>query len=126
MIEEEWRDIPGYEGEYQISNFGRVKSLERYVRHNYGGLKKVTERILRLNEKHNGYYGVYLKGKVISVHRLVAAAFVSKEDESLDLVEHLDHNKKNNHFSNLIWSNQKRNVQRSVRDGIWNNQHTKK
>lgn len=107
MEKEEWKDVKGYEGYYQISNFGRVKSLSKKVWN--GSVWWTTkERILRsrTSKDKTGYASVQLckdslkNGK--NIHRLVAEAFVQTEDFSL-YVNHKDENKLNNHYLNLEW-----------------------
>lgn len=107
-----WRNVVGYEGLYQVSNFGRVKSLVRVDR--FG--RRVPERILKPAKDKDGYLLVALwkdgKGKTSKVHRLVAEAFPDLVDwiekvkgkpfEEL-VVNHKDQNKQNNHVSNLEW-----------------------
>ena len=95
---EEWKDIKGYEGLYQISNKGRVKSL--------GNNKTRKEKILKENKNTDGYSEVTLckngKCKKYRVHRLVAEAFIPTSDKSL-CVNHKDENKSNNCVENLEW-----------------------
>lgn len=102
-MKEEWRDVEGYEGLYQVSNYGRVKSLERYV---------VKERILRPGNV-NGYMAVNLyseNGKNREyIHRLVAKAFIDNPN-NLPYVNHRDENKANNYAENLEWCTPKYNV----------------
>ena len=97
-----WRDIDGYNGMYQISNKGRVKSL-------YNG----SERILKLWDNGRGYLRVYLTkentSKYIRVHRLVARAFIPNP-HNLPEVNHKDENKKNNYVENLEWCDRRYNV----------------
>ena len=95
-IEELWKDIPGYEGLYQVSNYGRIKSFK---------LKK--ERILKLRQSRCGYLLVVLynfehQSKCYSVHRLVAQCFVKNPNNKLT-VNHKDENKLNNNANNLEW-----------------------
>ena len=102
---EEWKDIKGYEGIYQISNKGRVKSL------NYRHTGK--EGILSLN-KRNGYFFIWLykkgeKRKPFDIHRLVAEHFILNPD-NLPVVNHKDENKLNNNVENLEWCTQEYNV----------------
>lgn len=101
---EEWRDIEGYEGLYQVSNKGNVKSL------NYRRSGK--EKKLR-PEKLNGYLLVCLskdkKHKGFLVHRLVAKYFLENPD-NLPVVNHKDENKENNSSENLEWCTQRYNV----------------
>lgn len=95
---EEWKDIKGYEGLYQVSTLGRIRSF-----HEYGGVK---ERILHLKICKNGYVSVALAkdGKYTYplIHRLVAQAFVPNPDNK-PVVNHKDENKANNHADNLEW-----------------------
>ena len=105
MTEEKeiWKDIKGFEGKYQVSNLGNVKSL------NYNRTKK--ERILT-PKKRSGYLIVTLSKKGIHkdflIHRLVAQAFIEKP-ENLPEVNHIDENKLNNRVENLEWCDRKYN-----------------
>ena len=91
-----WKDIEGFEGLYQVSNMGNVKSL------NYNHTGK--ERIMKPQKSSNGYLQVKLwkdgKAKRYLVHRLVANAFLDNSD-NLPEVNHKDENKENNHVDNL-------------------------
>ena len=101
---EEWRDIRGYEGLYQISNLGRVKSL----RDNHG---KYREKILNPSNR-KGYLIVSLcrKGRKreFKVHRLVALHFIDNPN-NYSQVNHKDENKENNRVDNLEWCTPKYN-----------------
>ena len=102
MNEEIWKDIIGYEGLYQVSNLGRVKSLERYNRRNI----KIPEKILVGCVNYKGYHKVLLckdgRQKQYSVHRLVMNAFVPNPN-NYPVVNHKDENKLNNNVDNLEW-----------------------
>lgn len=106
---EEWKDIKGYEGLYQVSNQGRVKSLEKTYNVGYGGEKHQKERILIPTEVGNGYLHVTLckngGKKYKRVHRLVAEAFIPNPNK-YDVVNHKDENQKNNNVDNLEWCTQ--------------------
>jgi hypothetical protein len=108
---EEWRDIKGYEGLYQVSNLGRVKSLSRTIERSKYGSIFVSEKILSTNST-KGYLYVSLckcgKQKRVRVHRLVAEAFIPNQD-NLPEVNHKDENKENNAVSNLEWCTNKYN-----------------
>lgn len=105
---EEWRDIKGYEGLYQVSNLGRVKSLARKTNNQYG--KK--ERLMTQKLDKDGYkrVGLNKNGKQIyyGVHRLVAQAFISNPN-NYPQINHKDENKSNNKVDNLEWCDGKYN-----------------
>lgn len=91
---EEWRDIKSYEGLYQVSNLGRIKSL------NYRRSGK--EGILRSSINSKGYLTVSLGNKTFSVHQLVAESFLNHTiDKYTMVVNHIDGNKLNNNINNL-------------------------
>lgn len=104
---EQWLPIEGYE-DYEVSNYGRVKSLERI---NSLG-RTVKERILKPSTNEGGYKQVKLcnggKEKTFKVHRLVAMAFIPNSN-SLPQVNHMDENPSNNHVDNLEWCTAKYN-----------------
>lgn len=96
---EVWKDIEGYEGLYQVSNLGRVRSL------NYNHTDK--EEILKPCFNHNGYLRVGLckngKRKPYRVHRLVGDAFVPGRTKEKCFINHIDKNRANNRADNLEW-----------------------
>lgn len=114
---ENWKDVAGYEGLYQVSNLGRVKSLERVVINNkYGGKRIVQESIVQATDNGHGYKIVGLhrerKRKNFYVHRLVASAFAPNPDR-LTYINHIDYDRGNNNADNLEWCTQKQNTQYS-------------
>lgn len=105
-MNEIWKCITGYESMYQISNFGRVKSIERTCKTKGGGLRPISEKILNLPYDKDGYRTAYLSkdSNTIThkVHRLVAIAFIENKHNKPQ-VNHIDGNKSNNHVDNLEW-----------------------
>lgn len=108
-MSENWKDIEGYEGLYQVSDKGRVRSLPRTVVFDRNGSKIVKIYkgcVLKQELKKNGYMSVGLHncGKVVkkNVHRLVAMAFCDGYEKGLQ-INHKDENKTNNVPSNLEW-----------------------
>lgn len=102
-----WKDVAGYEGRYQVSNLGRVRSLDRSCINRKGERRSIEGRILRQSPNSSGYmqvslFGPDFKSKPFRVHRLVAMAFVDGYAEDL-VVNHKDENKKNNQWDNLEW-----------------------
>lgn len=112
MIEEVWKDVVGYEGYYQVSNLGKVKSVDRYVATvgNPSGKRLIKGKILsqakRTIRHEPGYCFVGLSKNNITttfaVHRLVAQAFIPNPG-NLPCVNHKDENKFNNNVNNLEW-----------------------
>jgi len=102
---EVWKDIPDFKGFYQISNLGRVKSLDRYA-WNGKVYHKVKSRILKNILSGNGYYQVFLHkhGDIVNrrIHQLVAISFLSHDITNHKLVvDHINFNKLDNKVSNL-------------------------
>lgn len=111
-MEEVWKDVDGYEGYYQVSNLGRVRSLERIVKRGSNSLRIAGKiKVQRINS--NGYMRVFLNKEGVSklalVHRLVAAAFVENPN-SYGYVDHIDSDRLNNCASNLAWCTQGDNI----------------
>ena len=98
-----WKDIIGFEGLYQISDYGNVKSCRRYVNSKFGK-RVVNEKLLSLGRDKDGYLMAILCQdgikKTVKIHRLVADAFIDKS-EGKNIVNHIDSNKSNNILSNL-------------------------
>lgn len=117
-----WKDIKGFEGHYQVSNIGRVRSLDRVIIGKNGYTRKCKSKILTQRKTSGGgwYYniGMSLCGKSYSkdVHRLVAETFIDRVDGK-NYVNHIDNNPINNHVDNLEWCTQKENVNHCVQQG---------
>lgn len=108
-MKEIWKDIEGYEGIYQVSNTGKVRSLDRKV---WNYTKK--GRILKMHNNGHGYYNVSLHSKEknekhVYIHILVAKAFIPNPN-NYEQVNHKDFNKLNNCVDNLEWVSRKQNV----------------
>ena len=112
-----WKDIEGYEGLYQVSNLGRIRSTEHIDR--LGRLKPSTIR--KVHDNGRGYLKVLLKEnskqKNFLVHRLVAIAFLEKP-QNKDYINHKDGNKQNNRVDNLEWCNRSENMKHSYSLGL--------
>lgn len=105
-MQEEWRDIAGYEGLYQVSNLGRVRSLDRRVKHNSLGSIFCRGCLMRPCNNRYGYPTVNLSKdggkKRFTIHRLVAQAFIPNPN-NLPEINHKDEGRTNNHVDNLEW-----------------------
>ena len=109
MTEEIWRPIVGYEGLYEVSSYGRVRSLDKYDSRN----RFRKGRILTLYTEIGGYLRAHLssngKAKHHSVHRLVAESFIPNPD-NLPEINHRDEDKTNNRVDNLEFCDRKYNI----------------
>ena len=126
-LEEEWRDILGYEGLYQVSNLGNVRSLDRIITQNNTQWGKSMERrikgqLLTPTDNGNGYKivglrreynGLYVK-KNHYVHRLVAEAFLGCVGQD-KVINHIDYDTSNNKASNLEITTQAKNIKYSAK-----------
>ncbi|MGH1436583.1 MAG: NUMOD4 domain-containing protein [Lewinella sp.] len=109
MMSCDWKDVKGYEGKYQVSSDGQVKSLDRLIGHYSGYKRKHRGRLLRPGGSINHYLTVSLDRKTHRIHRLVAEAFIPNPAQK-STVNHRDFNKWNNHVSNLEWVTVQENV----------------
>lgn len=114
LLNEEFRDIDGYEGLYQVSNYGRVKSLERYVEKEYRNNRKHKERILSQSKTRDYYYVKLQKNKNkynVGVHRLMAKAFIPNPN-NLPEIDHIKPIKDGgiNTIENLRWCTHEENM----------------
>lgn len=122
---EVWRPICGYEGLYEVSNLGRVRSLPRWVHYSAGYDRWNDGRILKpaksSRRKNCDYYRVSLsktnEAKNYFVHRLVAECFVPRK-AGCDFVNHIDGDKHNNKADNLEWTTPKGNKLHAVYTGL--------
>ena len=123
IVEELWKDVVGYEGLYQCSNIGRVRSLDKVIHtNNQHGVcsKERSGKILKQYKQKTGYYYVKLYGcrqKTVVVHRIVALSFILNPENKAE-VNHIDGNKLNNKISNLEWSTRSENQKHAFATGL--------
>ena len=118
-MQEIWKDIENYEGCYQVSNLGNVRSLTRKV-HTFNGWRITKGQLLKPLKSNRNYYRVCLKShqknKYISIHRLVATTFIPNPN-NYPVVNHIDGNTTNNKVDNLEWCTQSHNIKEAYRVG---------
>ena len=105
-----WRDIDGFEGRYQISSEGRIKSVDVYTIDTIGRRQLHRGKFLKVRYDKDGYKKISLyDGKSYSIHRLVAQAFIPNPN-NYPIINHKDENKQNNCVENLEWCTYKYNA----------------
>lgn len=108
-MKEIWKDVVGWEGLYQVSNIGRVKSIPRVVKRKVKGDRFFPSKVLTLRYDKDGYSIVHLRdvstnrNKMAKVHRLVADAFIPKTDLFRDSIDHINGKRDDNTVDNLRW-----------------------
>lgn len=118
LQKEVWKDVSGYEGLYQVSNFGNIRSLDRRVVNHRNGSTRIAKGVnITPFDNGNGYLVVGLrkngKRKNYYVHRIVADTFLDNPKEC-EYINHIDYNTKNNNVTNIEWCTQKDNVLHSI------------
>lgn len=124
-MQEAWKPVVGFEGIYEVSNFGKVQSLDRMVRHvsksGRVGERLFPGRVLKLVDHTHGYKSAVLcdspKRSALLIHRVVAEAFIPNPD-NLPWINHKDANKSNNRVDNLEWCTPSDNMQHAMKLGL--------
>ena len=118
---EEWKDLVGWEGLYQVSSLGQIKSLAHRIIRSNGWTQTFRERILTQTPEKDGYLQVTLclnsEYTTYKVHRLVAQHFIGNPFDKPD-VNHKDLNKANNEAGNLEWTTKKQNILHALTMGV--------
>lgn len=127
--DEIWKPVDGYEGIYEVSNIGRVKSLPKtIIIKQPKAIRIFQSRLFKKSVNRYGYIIVSLhlnlKIKQFKVHRLVAKAFIPNPDNK-PYVNHIDGDKQNNHVTNLEWCTAQENSIHAVRNGLLRNSSLK-
>lgn len=123
MADEIWMPIRGYEGLYEVSSLGRIKSLERPVyRKSDGSFIRMTPEIIRTPNIMAGYHCICLiknaQHKVFRIHRIVLETFAGDAPTSEHQVNHIDGNKANNSIGNLEWVTPMENTRHAIETGL--------
>ena len=121
MDNEVWKDVKGYEGYYQVSNLGNVRSLDRIILCKNGSERFTVGKSLKPQMDYQGYLRVGLnfcgKFKTHRVHRLVALNFLD-EKENKDQVNHVNGVKNDNRVTNLEWVTGSENIKHAIKTGL--------
>jgi len=111
--EEQWLWVVGYEGAYEVSTYGRVRSVDR--EDSIG--RKLTGMVMKQTINDDGYHQIVLslegKSRTFKVHRLVGIAFIPNPEGKPE-INHIDEDKSNNYLYNLEWNTRQENVQHSI------------
>lgn len=104
---EDWKDIPGYEGEYQASTRGRIRRLEHVKK---GSGRRSSAKIITASRISDGHYQVGLHGRRFLVHYLVLLTFVGPRPADKPHIRHLDDNPANNRLDNIVYGTAQENA----------------
>lgn len=116
-MDEIWKEIPGYEGYFEVSNLGNFRSLDRIIKYKSNGLRKYPGKLLKVEQMLDGYQRIVLTKESIKkrymCHRLVALTFIDNPN-NLPQINHKDGIRNNNCVDNLEWCTQSQNEIHSV------------
>lgn len=112
-----WKKIENVDGDYEVSNFGRIRSLDCFIVEKNGKRKSKKQKIMKQSFTSTGYLMVNLERKMCKVHRLVAYAFIPNL-ENKPHINHKDGNTLNNNVDNLEWVTPKENVDHAIKTGL--------
>lgn len=123
-----WKPIPGFEGYYEVSDHGRIKSLPRRLR-GRGTNKRITRiKILRPRVNGSGYLTfmpcINYATKSITIHSVVMLAFIGPRPDGMQ-IDHVDYNKKNNCLSNLRYCTPRQNMESVFKNKLRSKVHSK-
>lgn len=128
--EERWLALFEYEGIYQVSNRGRIRSLDRWITNKNDELQFISGKLLKLHRDRSGYFQVYLchnyHVELKSVHHIVAKSFLPPPEGKIGsqlncyCLNHVDGNKHNNCHDNLEWITHAENQQHAIDNGLFN------
>lgn len=116
-MEEIWKEIPGYEGYFEVSNLGNFRSKDRIIKYKQNGTRLYPGKMLKVEQMQDGYQRIVLMKDAVKkrymCHRLVALTFIPNPDE-LPQVNHKDGIRNNNCVENLEWCTQSQNEKHSI------------
>lgn len=120
-MDEIWKDIPSYEGYYQVSNLGNFRSVPRIIRYKNSGTRLYPAKSLLTETTKDNYQRITLMKEGVKqrfqAHRLVALAFIPNP-ENKPCINHKDGNKSNNCVDNLEWCSYSENTLHAIRTGL--------
>lgn len=126
---ENWKDVPGFEGYYQASTLGNVKTLSRKIIKSNKAIKIIEERLIKPFKDKDGYLEVSLwkgnKGKKFKLHRLIGTLFIPNP-ENKPTINHKFGDKKDNKVSSLEWATRSENISHAYETGLLKNPSSKR